>query len=150
MLITPEKTWVLDKWNDYLKERFKGPIPHDSDFTPSLESPMAPFIVKGHWNDRLKVAWTDFLQHLEWDYIKNVSDAVRKVVPGAVVTAEYPSWCGPHYCFGHQPDPWSGQRFLDVSNVCGTGGPLLGAPDSCIYSNLSLIGKPLSAENGAR
>ena len=90
-MIKPEKTWVLEKWNQYLKnKRTKALSPTDTDYAPSLASPAAAFVLKGQWNDRLKVDWTYFLQSLECEYMKNVCDGIHKTDPGSIVSAEYP------------------------------------------------------------
>ena len=74
--------------------------------------------------------------------MKSVGDAVRRVAPGAIVTAEYPELVLAAFLLRPSARPLERPEVLDASNVATSGAPL-GIPDSCLYSNLSLIGKPL-------
>lgn len=134
----PEKTWLKEKWNQYIKQRTD--IPESSGWTPKTGD--AALLMKGPWQEMMPVVWSDFLLNMEENYNRVVGSAVRTAVPNSIMTAEYLNLPQPHPAAPTWLDPWNGRSF-DVSNIA-IWGSIAGGGDSFTYGNLAAIGKPLT------
>ncbi len=135
-----EKTWLADKWSNYVKQRPDAAKLQSSNWKPRPGD--AGMLMKGAWTDMMPVAWSDFLLGLEEHYNNVVGSAVRKAVPNSIMTAEYLNLPQPHPAIPTWLDPWNGRSF-DISNIA-VWGSIVGGGDSFTYGNLATIGKPLT------